>query len=465
MRSPVAIIARWTTAMVLAFAVMVTSLGVKPFAASALAQSADSGKRKSLFGVLFGRKKAKRKAVRAKKKVRKKVRKKKRVRKKAVTKRKTRLVKKRKTVRRKTARKARPKVDAKRPVAATSAAVASTSDAVGDEATVPVAPEEKRIILIVGDFYASGLADGLEEALADMENVEIVDRSNGLSGFIRDDVVNWPKTIGPLVEEVKPDHVLFMAGSNDRQLLRLNGKTFDKREPGWDEEYLKRIDAMGEALKATGKPFTWIGLPSVRFTSMSRDFVVFNGWYANAAAKSPIGSFVDIWDGFADANGVYSRSGPDINGQITLLRRKDGINLTNAGKRRLAFYVEADLRKAMTSAPVLAPGVSEFDGLGGASASAGAVSNDPRDTGRTPVVSLDDPAADGGEVLAGETLRIVAPAGEGVAIPALGAPRPATRREGRVDDFRWPPVIPGLPAPVERDVAEADAPAAPGLRN
>ncbi|MDA8869980.1 hypothetical protein N9H93_01145 [Rhizobiaceae bacterium] len=449
MRSLATALARLTTAVMLAFAVVATSLGVPSFTATALAQSAEPGKRKSLFRALFGREKAKRKAVRT----RTDKRQPKRVRK---TKPKA-VVKKRRAAPRKSQPKARAKAATVRAPVAAAAAVSSAAGAGSEAATVPVAPEEKRVILVAGDFYASGLADGLEEALADMANIEIVDRSNGLSGFIRDDVVDWPATIGKLVEEVKPDHVLFMAGSNDRQLLRLNGRSFDKREPEWDAEYLKRIGAMGEALKATGKPFTWLGLPSVRFSSMSRDFVVFNEWYGKAAALSPLGKFVDIWDGFADAQGVYSRSGPDINGQITLLRRKDGINLTNAGKRRLAFYVEADLRKAMVSEPVLAPGLSEFDGLAGTVAGTGAQSTDPRDTGRTAVVSLDDPAADGGEVLAGETLRVTVPAGEGAAIPALGAPPAATRREGRVDDFRWPPVLPGPPAAADTDVAAGPA--------
>ncbi|MEL6750493.1 MAG: DUF459 domain-containing protein [Pseudomonadota bacterium] len=372
---------------------------------SALAQ-ARAGKRKSLFSVLFGRNKAKRKAV--------------------VKKRKT--VRRKKSTRRKTTRRAKKRSSNRKKAVAAAAAPA-----------VVAKSEDARTVLVAGDFYGDDIFEGLEVAFADEPNIVLVDRTNGLSGFVRTDIVDWPATIGPMVEEVKPDYLIFMGGSNDRQQIRENGQRFEKMTPGWEAAYKVRLTSMGEALKAADVPFTWVGLPSVRFKQMSRDFVSMNSWYQAATEIAPKGKFTDIWDGFADAEGVYSRSGPDINGQITLLRRKDGINMTNAGERRLAFYVEGDIRKALEGKlPSGGGGISEFDGLGGL-AGGGEETYDPVATGRTVVVSLDDPAADGGEILAGETISFT-PETPDATLPLPGATTPsAVKREGRVDDHSWPP--------------------------
>ena len=115
--------------------------------------------------------------------------------------------------------------------------------------------------------------------------------------------------------------------------------------------------------------------------------------------------------------------------------------MTNAGERRLAFYVESDLRKMLEGVPVGGSGViNEFDGLAGLGAEQSTY--DPVKTGRTIVVDLDDPVADGGEVLAGETVLIGAPPsrdGEFDLPRATPDAVPVLQREGRVDDFAWPP--------------------------
>ena len=400
-------------------------VGVTP----ASAQTARQGERKSLFRAIFGRRKAKRKEVRPK-------------------------VTKRRTTTRSTSTKKRRTKSVKR--VTKRAAVAAPAA----QASAPVEKSEDAItVLVAGDFYSDDIYEGLQQAFADEPNVVLVNRSNGLSGFVRTDIVDWPATIGPMVEEVKPDYLVFLAGSNDRQLLVEDGKRYDKLTPGWQEAYKGRLAAMGEALKATDVPFTWVGLPSVRFDTMSRDFISMNEWYAAAAALAPRGKFVDVWDGFADANGNYSRSGPDVNGQITLLRRKDGINMTDAGEERLAFYVQDDIRKVIDGKVPATTPAGEFDGL--VANGPARETYDPVASGRTIVVNLDDPVADGGEVLAGETIQFAPQAvGEAASPVPAPAPAPVVQRQGRADDFSWPPagnsndVIPPRAVAARADEAE-----------
>ena len=43
--------------------------------------------------------------------------------------------------------------------------------------------------------------------------------------------------------------------------------------------------------------------------------------------------------------GNYITSGPDVEGQVRQLRTGDGINFTRAGRMKLAFYVELEIRR------------------------------------------------------------------------------------------------------------------------
>lgn len=44
-----------------------------------------------------------------------------------------------------------------------------------------------------------------------------------------------------------------------------------------------------------------------------------------------------MWDGFVDEGGKFVITGYDMNGQQARLREADGIGMTQAGKRKLAF--------------------------------------------------------------------------------------------------------------------------------
>jgi len=379
------------------FVALDTLIGVTP----ADAQTTKK-KRRSLFNILFGRKKAKRKNVKVRKKSRR-----------SVAKKKTRKRKTRKTASRRKSVAAAPAV----------AAVDKLEDA--------------KTVLVVGDFLAGGLADGLEKRLADVASVVVVDKSRGLSGFVRDDVIDWPAVLPGLIAETKPAYIVAMLGTNDRQQMRVNGKRINKRLPEWDAAYTKRTQYLGAVLKASGLPYTWVGLPPVRFKSMNKDFLVFNEIYAKAA-ESERGSFVDIWDGFSDADGNYSRSGPDVNGQIVLLRPKGGINLTKAGKERLAFYAEAPILRALggraNTATAFVPDLDFSTSLPQKAA------YDPQKSGKTVVVRLNDPAVDGDQVLAGEKIDRSNATGPSLSVPVLNTAAPTPRREGRVDNYVWPPV-------------------------
>ncbi|WFP65127.1 DUF459 domain-containing protein [Mesorhizobium sp. WSM4904] len=294
---------------------------------------------------------------------------------------------------------------------------------------------DARVVLVVGDFLASGLAEGLDTAFADNPAVRIVSRSNGSSGFVRDDFYNWPAEIKSLIETEKPSVVVVMLGSNDRQQMRVGDVREQPRSENWTKEYERRTDALGKAIQDSKVPFLWVGMPAFRVAKMTSDMLAFNDIY-HSAAQAHGGEFVDVWDGFVDENGAFVTSGPDINGQPVRLRSDDGINVTKAGKRKLAFYTEKPLAKILGLA---APGsVTTVSAPAGAPVEASKPAATPVIVDRTPPMLLSDPALDGGTELLGAAPPAKAdPNLPGEKLTVEGKAPAAS--PGRADDFSWPP--------------------------
>ncbi|TGQ71165.1 DUF459 domain-containing protein [Mesorhizobium sp. M00.F.Ca.ET.186.01.1.1] len=323
--------------------------------------------------------------------------------------------------------KARPRLKAKKPHAPRPPA----------EPETPVVDKtpDARTVLVVGDFMASGLAEGLDTAFADNPGVRIVVRSNGSSGFVRDDFYNWPEQVKSLIESEKPSAVVVMLGSNDRQQMKVGDVREQPRSENWTKEYERRTDAFGKAIATAKVPFLWVGMPAFRVPKMTSDMLAFNDIYHNAA-ESNGGEFVDVWDGFVDENGAFITNGPDMNGQPVRLRADDGINVSKAGKRKLAFYTEKPLMKILglaapgSVAPAAAPAGAPVEAPGPAAA--------PIVIDRTAPMLLSDPALDGGTELLGAAPPVKAnPALPGEQLIIEGKAPQAS--PGRADDFSSPP--------------------------
>jgi hypothetical protein len=60
--------------------------------------------------------------------------------------------------------------------------------------------------------------------------------------------------------------------------------------------------------------------------------------------------FIDIQAQFADEGGNYAAYGPDITGRQRLLREADGVLFTYAGNRKLALFVEQEIKRDLSQA-------------------------------------------------------------------------------------------------------------------
>ncbi|MES5047410.1 DUF459 domain-containing protein [Rhizobium nepotum] len=297
--------------------------------------------------------------------------------------------------------------------------------------------ENARRVLVIGDFLAGGMGEELVNAFASSPAIAVDVRANGSSGLVRTDYYDWFANLPKFITETNPATIVIMMGSNDRQQMQIGDVREKFGTDVWFKEYERRID---ELLTLAGRPkvpLLWVGLPAFQSSSLTADLVGFNRLYRSHVEKYG-GEFVDVWDGFVDEAGKFVITGYDMNGQQARLREADGVGMTSAGKRKLAFYVEKFVRRHLDSA---GPDLVKLDGSNlPALTSLPALGIDAGQV-RTQPISLTDPDLDGGDKLLGD-----ASAGP-ARVSVVESPRERLTKRGemadapagRVDDYRVVP--------------------------
>ncbi|HMK81494.1 MAG TPA: DUF459 domain-containing protein [Xanthobacteraceae bacterium] len=209
------------------------------------------------------------------------------------------------------------------------------------------------------------------------------------------------------------------------------------RSEEWGELYSKRVDEMIGVLKARGVPVFWVGLPSVRGARATSEMVYLNDIYRGRAEKAGI-TYVDIWDGFVDESGNYNNYGPDFEGQTRRLRAADGANFTRAGARKLAHYVEREVRRVMQArlSPLATPVPQDEPEADTKAPPTPAAPGLPPRPIASPVMSLTTPRGANDTLLGATAAR--ATAADSVATRVLVKGEPIEAPAGRADDFAWP---------------------------
>ena len=349
------------------------------------------------------------------------------------------------------------------------------------------APASTTSIVVMGDGMADWLAYGLEDAFSDSPEIGILRKNKFNSGLLRYEAkgdLDWWHVARDLLAPEKPNYVVMMLGVSDRQNIRERdlAKEADKTakeeqdkkksdpnaqtkeqadgqdQPGivapepqrgknvngiiefrsdkWAEVYAKRIDETIAALKSKGVPVFWVGLPSIRGTKSTADASYLNDLYRARAERAGV-NYIDVWDGFVDEAGKYSNFGPDYEGQMRRLRSGDGVYFTKSGARKLAHYVEREIRRYMSNrVPVAFP--------------AGPIGPAPETKSKVrpvagPVVPLTVTPGNSEELLGASGSQ--PPHADATADRVLVKGEPVPAPPGRADDFVWPPGSDGKSAP------------------
>jgi uncharacterized protein len=217
------------------------------------------------------------------------------------------------------------------------------------------------------------------------------------------------------------------------------------RSEQWEKIYIKRIDDTIAALKSKNVPVFWVGLPAIRGAKSTADTSYLNNLYRARAQKAGI-IFIDVWDGFVDEEGKYTNYGPDYEGQQRRLRANDGVYFTKYGARKLAHYVEREVRRYMASRTVSLPSPTTAPTPGSSKPSERPVAG--------PVIPLALTPSNAGETLAGGGAR---PQGDPLALQVLVKGEPVNPQPGRADDFTWQ----GTQRPAAAAPANVNSKAAP----
>lgn len=338
--------------------------------------------------------------------------------------------------------KKKPVISKPKPVVAAPASASTPVQPLLLEA--PAKNPDAKNILIIGDFIAGGLAEGLNETFSQAPDLQVINRSNGSSGFVRQDYYNWTKELPAILAEQKPAVIVMMIGANDRQPMTQNKRIIAPDTEEWKTLYQSRIDEFMQVAAKSGIPLVWIGQPPYKHPALSQTMLTLNAFYKNAAEQAGYknaaeqagatpdiaianASFIDVWDGFVDDKGGFTQTGVDVSGQTVRLRGSDGINMSSAGKRKLAFYAEKPLRQLLKRTAPDRP-AGEYE-----SAPADLISNEhmalpvPKQITRIGPMKLSDLDQSSDDKLLGDT-------------PTAGKSRPehTDAHQGRADDFRWP---------------------------
>ena len=230
------------------------------------------------------------------------------------------------------------------------AMAARDDDLGGTSFLTPFPVNDVYSVAVVGDEFAEGLLYGLQAAFQGDTRLTIRSRVYPIEGLSR---AEFDEQVLRLDEDMKRDPadiVIIMVGARDRAPIRdASGKRIAFGSQPWRQQLASRGDRLLRSSKQKSSAVYWVSLPIVRRADANDDVQAMNDLlrervYLNGA------KFIDAYTGFADESGGYSAYGPDPTGKIRLLREADGASFTQEGYKKLAYFVERDLRSDVNEA-------------------------------------------------------------------------------------------------------------------
>jgi uncharacterized protein len=201
---------------------------------------------------------------------------------------------------------------------------------------------------VYGDAFAEGLIGGLTEAFSTDGRAQAPRRHRTLAGITRAD---FEEEVRKEEAESEPVHIgVVMIGVSDRNHMRTGPRErVLLGSPEWREEYGRRVDRLIKVLKKRGVALYWVGQPIMRRYETNDPAQTMNDIVREKSYLNGI-RYIDIQAQFADESGNYTAWGPDIAGKQRLLRENDGVLFTPAGYRKLAYFVESEIKRDMNQA-------------------------------------------------------------------------------------------------------------------
>lgn len=203
---------------------------------------------------------------------------------------------------------------------------------------------------VYGDSLAEGLLNGVGEAFAGDTRLQVQRSRQPLGGIFRSEFEDELRAIETNLSRAPVHVAVVMVGLYDRYAWRPQSmRRINAGSDEWKAEYGRRIDRLMKLLKGKGAALYWVGLPIMRRAEASDDAQMVNGIVRERALVNGQ-KFIDTYVQFSDETGAYSAYGPELDGKIRLLREADGAHFTQAGNRKLAHFVEREIRRDVNQA-------------------------------------------------------------------------------------------------------------------
>jgi hypothetical protein len=215
---------------------------------------------------------------------------------------------------------------------------AGTTTTTTEAAPVFTADDPLRI-LVVGDSLAVMMGYGLMRQAEANPALKVDMVTKVSSGLSRPDFYNWPKVMTDAIVKYRPNVTVILFGGNDKQPIRVQGKSLESFSYDWKAEYYQRIQGFLDIITGAGGEAIWMGLPIMRGEKFSETCRTLNGMYSGTCEHHKGATYVDGYTLFQDDQGKYNAYLADSSGQRRLMRADDGIHFSNAGGDRQAEAV------------------------------------------------------------------------------------------------------------------------------
>ena len=230
------------------------------------------------------------------------------------------------------------------------ATVRAADEDLGASFLTPFPEGEIYLMAVAGDSFAEGLLAGLQESFANDTRLNIQKRLRPLNGIMSTAFEEKATAFEKDIASEPANIIVVMVGEDDRvQLKSSSGRRVPVMSPEWRAEYARRLDRIMKAAKVKGASVYWVGLPNFGRAEANEQAAGMNEVIRERAFQNGF-RYIDAYAGFIDESGAYSAYGPDLAGKVRVLRHGDGVHFTDAGNRKLAHFVEKEMRRDLTQA-------------------------------------------------------------------------------------------------------------------
>jgi hypothetical protein len=205
-------------------------------------------------------------------------------------------------------------------------------------------------VTVFGDGFANGLLGGFIKAFGSDVRLNIQRQVTPITNLASSGFEAKITALGNKVDADPLNIAIVMIGEDNPMTFRdADGKRLAIGSDPWIAEYTRRLDRLMRIFKRKNASVYWVGLPNLARNDANELAQAMNDVIRERAYLNGF-KYIDAYQGFTDENGGYSAYGPDLEGAIRLLRLRNGVNFTEVGNRKLAHFVEKELRSDLNQA-------------------------------------------------------------------------------------------------------------------